>query len=877
MKMRLIQPAVAIPRYRMLRMPVIAAEFCDHIDVEINDENIDEIDYSPVDLVGLTCQTYNSYRAFYIANRFRERGVKTILGGVFATAMPEMALEHFDSVVVGEVEGLGEEIVSDLKKGALKKVYRNERPPDLTSTNKPRIDLLRNGGYYGFNFPIETQRGCPHNCSFCFCRYQYPTVRQRSLQDIERDLREWDHGVVEVLDHHFAADKKHLFGVCELFKSMNVLAWIGEATLVSLKDEETVKKLSESNCRMVFVGLESISAQVLSGVNKRFNDVKEFKRVMEMCHDHGIYIHGGFIWGLDGQDETVYDETLRFCDDVRMYLAGSNLVTYFPGTEIYKEVETKGLIISKDHRDYDSAHITALPDGFDAEKLLKGVKSFQDGYYSLGSIFRRAFQSTNSNLMMLTDFVGFNLAYRSYYRNWIKIVGQGLEELLEKQRKGESLFKEAPKDIYEGEGMPFQYGTDLGTYTISYWIWRYWNFWLHLFFARRGAPHPAFTVGSVLAYLASVLALLEYEGIPVIGLPVSLGLPPLAEAILLYLALIMSTGWAIFTVSKNVGGRLLLSSLSLALSAPLFCMAWTVEPPLLRLALAFLNVVFLLKNEDFFSSAQRSESSYYRYHVFMFLYPSLDFNKSFQIDFVNSTFRTAFRSLAVGMLQVALAWGAYFLIMHLFITRPEAYTFGSSVFWAATALKALYVYLAFAGVMNVIISSWRVWGYMVDDPFESPQLASSGGDFWRRFDTEHYRWSMKNLYLPMTHRRGGGKRASRLALLPATLLPFLITALLCAYVFGSVLVGEVTSYRMSAEGLLILMSPVFVFFLGHGSLVALERLLLPRPRGRWRRWAGVRALKIALTLLFVIASSALFFFVTDRVFLALLSVPSTRF
>ena len=105
MRIRLVDAPLAIPRYRQVRLPTVAAEFAPFADVEINDENIEPIDYSPVDLVGFTAQTYNAPRAIFLSSRFRKMGIKTILGGPYATTAPEAALAHFDAVVVGEVEG----------------------------------------------------------------------------------------------------------------------------------------------------------------------------------------------------------------------------------------------------------------------------------------------------------------------------------------------------------------------------------------------------------------------------------------------------------------------------------------------------------------------------------------------------------------------------------------------------------------------------------------------------------------------------------------------------------------------------------------------------------------------------------------------------
>ncbi|MFC2061620.1 radical SAM protein [Elusimicrobiota bacterium] len=853
--MRLIQPAVIIPRYRMLRMPVVAAEFSQYIDVEINDENIEKLDLSEVDLVGLTCQSYNAYRAFYISEEFRKKGVKTILGGVFATAMPEMALEYFDSVVVGEVEGLGEEIISDLKKGSLKRIYKNVIPPDISETHMPRMDLLNHNKYYRHNFPIETSRGCPHKCSFCFGKYQYPVYRKRSLKDIERDLGQWDYGVVEVLDHHCAADKKHLFEVCDLFRNMNIVSWIGEATLMSLDDEETLKRLADSNCRMIFVGMESISEKVLDGINKGFNNAGEYKRIIKMCQDYGIFIQAGLMWGLDGEDESVYGQTVKFCEDTKMFLAGSNIVTYFPGTDIYEEFKEKGMILSDDMRDYDSARITVTPEGFNAKKLLKGIKKFHNKLYSFRSIIKRAFQSTNRNMMLLIDYFAFNYSYRVYYKSWAKKVGQSLKEMIKSEQKGEKYFSKDPGFLKGNDSLPLRYRSVPIAYDLQDWNWRYWEFWLRKFIEKAKKPGILF---NLIAFVMLLISVWTISG----NLQLIPGGGGIVQAVVTYIILWISAELMVFAVSGRVKNNFAVLAAGLVLALPLIYFPFIVENLYVRLILAAANTVFITKNISFFFSPERQTCKFFRYHVFMCLSPELNFESSFQLDLLNSTFGKAFKLMFLGLFQLVLAGAVFMLISFIYIEYPEAFTEFSYYYWLAVIPKALYLYFAFAGSMNVITGCWVVWGYRAENYFRYPLLSASVGDFWRRFNSGYYRWALKNIYIPLVRRSKKEGKVSRTALLFATAIPFLISAILSAYIFSVVLVsGGVGSYY-------VYIAVMAGFFFIHYAVVTVERLLCSGHAGSKGAAAiSGRIIKIIFTLVFVIASSALFFFVTDKVFL----------
>jgi radical SAM superfamily enzyme YgiQ (UPF0313 family) len=83
----------------------LAALTPENFDIVITDDSIDVIDYdAQVDLVGITTLISQVPRAIQIADRFRSRGVKVIMGGVGASAVPELVLPHVDSLVIGEAE-----------------------------------------------------------------------------------------------------------------------------------------------------------------------------------------------------------------------------------------------------------------------------------------------------------------------------------------------------------------------------------------------------------------------------------------------------------------------------------------------------------------------------------------------------------------------------------------------------------------------------------------------------------------------------------------------------------------------------------------------------------------------------------------------------
>ena len=123
-----------------------------------------------VDLVGITVMTDLALRAYHIADTYRQRGVKVVLGGIHPTVLPDEALEHADAVVVGEAEGIWPRLLSDAASGQMQRLYRAAKMTDLNGLPKPRRDLFP-GTQCNGNAPIpigvETSRGCPYDCDFC--------------------------------------------------------------------------------------------------------------------------------------------------------------------------------------------------------------------------------------------------------------------------------------------------------------------------------------------------------------------------------------------------------------------------------------------------------------------------------------------------------------------------------------------------------------------------------------------------------------------------------------------------------------------------------------------------------------------------------------
>jgi radical SAM superfamily enzyme YgiQ (UPF0313 family) len=142
-----------------LTLSTIAALIKPGIEVTLVDEHVEPINYdNPPDLVGITVMTSVAPRAYNIADEFRARGAKVVLGGPHPSALPEEAIQHCDAVVIGEAEGAWQRLIDDFEKGDLKQFYSNERFPSMENLPEPRRDLYKKRGLLSRKHNPDQQR-----------------------------------------------------------------------------------------------------------------------------------------------------------------------------------------------------------------------------------------------------------------------------------------------------------------------------------------------------------------------------------------------------------------------------------------------------------------------------------------------------------------------------------------------------------------------------------------------------------------------------------------------------------------------------------------------------------------------------------------------
>ncbi len=157
----------------------------------IINESVDVLNYDrPVDLVGITAMTSRATRGYQISAEFRNRGVPVVMGGPHVTLLPDEGAQNADSIVIGESEGLWEEILDDAENHRLRKYYKQPEYMDLVGLPSPNYELIDMKKYFFPIHSVQAVRGCSNNCNFCTVKKMYGSFyRFRPIEDVVSDVR----------------------------------------------------------------------------------------------------------------------------------------------------------------------------------------------------------------------------------------------------------------------------------------------------------------------------------------------------------------------------------------------------------------------------------------------------------------------------------------------------------------------------------------------------------------------------------------------------------------------------------------------------------------------------------------------------------------
>ncbi len=418
MKIVFIEPrACEANIYSKMPMPLLGPVYLGTIlknmghEVEIYNENIHIPDYPSLkaDLIGISILTPTAKRGYEIAKRFPRE--KVIMGGVHASLLPDEALEYARQVVVGEAE----DIIVDVVEGRRRETVVQGRPvKDLDALPSPDFSLIKGYRARPLIMPISTSRGCPFDCSFCSVTKMFGRkYRFRSAEKIIKEMRSRNTKQFFICDDNFAADPERTKVLLELMIKNKIRHWACQVRCDVVKDSDLLELMSRARCSVACIGFESVNPMTLAAFQKR-QSVDEIVTAIRSFHKKKIKIHGMFVLGGDDDDKNTIWETLRFAIKQKIDTMQMAVLTPFPGTKVYEDLEAQKRIFTKDWSLYDVQHIVFEPKLLSAKDLQFNIIRAYRKFYSIRTAFCLLLKLCFRNAMM--RLMGYVIV-----REWVKV------------------------------------------------------------------------------------------------------------------------------------------------------------------------------------------------------------------------------------------------------------------------------------------------------------------------------------------------------------------------------------------------------------------------------------------------------------------------
>lgn len=400
MKVKMILPALAeaeSPFWRPIKyslfpplgLATLASFLNPEDEIDLVDQHVEELDFndSP-DLVVIQVYITNAYRAYKIADYYRKNGAFVILGGLHVTSLPDEAMPHADSIFIGPGEESFPRFLNDFSNGKTQKIYRSS-VRTLVGIPPVRRDLIKRHKYLVPN-SIVVSRGCPHTCDFCYKDDFFKGGKSFYTQLVDDALTEIDRlpgQHLYFLDDHLLANYKFASNLFDGMVGMNRV-FQGAATIDSILKDDLIEKAAKAGLRSLFVGFETLSTKNLRQSNKKQNLQRDYTKAINRLHSLGIMINGSFVFGLDDDDKDVFKNTVEWGIENAITTSTYHILTPYPGTRLFQNMELQGRILSKNWDLYDTRNVVYKTNKLTAEELKNGYDWAYKDFYSWSNILK---------------------------------------------------------------------------------------------------------------------------------------------------------------------------------------------------------------------------------------------------------------------------------------------------------------------------------------------------------------------------------------------------------------------------------------------------------------------------------------------------------
>jgi radical SAM superfamily enzyme YgiQ (UPF0313 family) len=432
MRVKMILPALTeatSPHFRPIKyslfpplgLATLAGYLDDDVEVTIEDEHVETVrlDDEP-DVVVIQTYITSARRAYEFADLYRARGAHVVLGGLHATSLPDEAAAHADTVFCGPGEDTWPTFLADLAAGHPAPIYRST---ERTLAGLPRIrrDLIKRQLYFVPN-SIVVSRGCPHVCDFCYKEAFFEGGKSFYTQTVDDALAEIDRlpgRHLYFLDDHLFGNRRFATALFDGMRGMGRL-WQAAGTVKSILEPDLIEAAVASGLRSLFVGFETINHANLLEQRKYQNMDRDYALAIRRLHDLGVMVNASFVFGLDQDDDSVFDRTVAWAIEHGIETATFHILTPYPSTLLYQRMAAAGRLLHSDWDLYDTRHTVFQPARMAPEALEEGYWRAYRDFYRWGSILRSA--ATKPTVVRKARHAAYAAGWKKFEWLWDAII-----------------------------------------------------------------------------------------------------------------------------------------------------------------------------------------------------------------------------------------------------------------------------------------------------------------------------------------------------------------------------------------------------------------------------------------------------------------------
>ena len=408
-----------------LALTSFAATSPDHWRVEYWDENLlhGHPPFRPLpQVVGITVHLTFARRAFELADWYRRRGSKVVLGGLHVLSSPEECIAHADAVALGDGVQLWPRILHDIEHDRLQSRYTATYENEYAEDPAPRRALLPRASFLTTTSLIAT-RGCHNRCGFCYLSTEGLRMpyRMRDPKQVAAEFMADEQPYAVFVDNNLGSRRDYLRELCSALRPLNKI-WSAAVSIDVTDEPDLIRSMALAGCTGVFVGFESLSDSNLAEARKKTPKTADYARRVRMLHDCGIQVNGSFVLGFDHDRKNVFAQTADWIEENRLECATFHILTPYPATPLFRQMEFEGRLLHRDWSLYDTAHAVFRPKHMLPEELEQGYAWIYRRLFSRTSIWRRRPEDWRAIPMYL----GMSYLYKRSNRFWHQLIKHDL-------------------------------------------------------------------------------------------------------------------------------------------------------------------------------------------------------------------------------------------------------------------------------------------------------------------------------------------------------------------------------------------------------------------------------------------------------------------